>query len=94
MSYPKRILTNSLKRSLKTSSTGDLNSGVISMKVLHKKGAEMAYRVIERYIDNWYGKECDAEYIEQCQREGIPEEDIKHMVNEYGMEVTELLEEI
>ena len=54
----------------------------------------MAYRVIERYIDNWYGKECDTEYIEKCQKEGIPEEDIKHMVNEYGMEVTELLEEI
>lgn len=52
------------------------------------------YRVKEAFIDNWYGGETDVDYIEKCQNDGIPEEDIKHIVNEYGAQVIDQLEEI
>lgn len=52
------------------------------------------YRVKNEYIDNWYGGEADLDYINECQTNGLPQEDIDHMVREYGNEVLDQLEEV
>ena len=51
-------------------------------------------RVKTEYIDRWYGSEADMSYIKECQTNGIPAEDIAHMVREYGSSVLDELEEI
>lgn len=58
-----------------------------------KEDKEMKYRVKREYADRWYG-DADTSYIEECQKNGVPEEDIRHMVREYGESVLDELEEI
>ena len=53
----------------------------------------MAYRVKQEYVDMFYGP-CSVEYIEECQQHGVPQEDIDHMVREYGDGIMDELEEI
>lgn len=47
------------------------------------------YTVKAEYADQIFGGECDTEYIEECMRNGIPEEDVMHLVREFGEEVLE-----
>ena len=51
------------------------------------------FRVKDEYADSWYGS-ADPEYIEKCQTEGIPVEDIAHLVREWGEGILDQLEEI
>lgn len=52
------------------------------------------YIVKPEYQDEFYGR-CDVEYIEQCQERGIPQEDIDHLIREWGEDaVMEMLEEL
>ena len=51
------------------------------------------YIVKEDCIDRFYGR-ADSEYVEECQNNGIPTEDIEFMLSEYGEDIYDLLEEI
>lgn len=52
------------------------------------------YRVREGYGDRFYGS-ADSSYVEDCQENGIPVEDIEALSREWGAdEVAEMLEEI
>ena len=53
----------------------------------------MKYRVKTEYMDLFYGPASN-EYITECQEHGIPQEDIDHMVREYGDGILDELEEI
>lgn len=50
------------------------------------------YRVKAEYIDQVYGN-CDTQYRDSCQANGIPAEDLAHLVAEWG-NIAEMLEEI
>ena len=50
------------------------------------------YRVKAEYIDRFYGS-ADSDYVEQCQTNGIPEEDLDFLSQEWG-DLSEMLEEI
>lgn len=54
----------------------------------------MKYRVKEEYVDRFYGRLASTEYIDGCQENGVPQEDIDFMVREYGEEIYDMLEEI
>ena len=51
------------------------------------------YKVKDGYIDLFYGP-ASTEYIDHCQKYGIPQEDIDEAVQEYGEEIYSELEEI
>lgn len=52
------------------------------------------YRVKAECIDCFYGREASLEYIQECQRRGIPDDDLSFMIREYGTDIFDLLEEI
>ena len=54
----------------------------------------MKYRVKQEYVDRFYGSTASTKYIEDCQKNGVPQEDIDFMAKEYGEEVNDMLEEI
>lgn len=66
----------------------------IKFEDLEEEKEMTRYRVKDGYADSWYGGEADTDYIEECQTNGIPQEDIDHMVREYGPEILDQLEEI
>ena len=42
--------------------------------------------------DRLFGGECDTAYVERCMTEGMPEEDVKHLIREFGEEVLNMFE--
>ena len=50
------------------------------------------YIPIPEYHDQIFGGEVDTAYIEKCMTEGMPEEDVKHLIREYGAEVLNMFE--
>lgn len=44
------------------------------------------YIVKAEYIDRFYGS-CESEYVEQCQADGVPQEDIEFLISEWGEDV-------
>lgn len=53
-----------------------------------------AYRPTERYADSWYGGEGDVEYVEDCQKYGIPMDDLLHLIKSWNADEPGKLEEI
>ena len=47
------------------------------------------YIVKPEYADQIFGGECDTAYVEECMKNGMPEEDVMHLVREFGEEVLE-----
>ena len=52
------------------------------------------YRVKEEYIDCIYGREVSQEYIDYCQENGLLLTEINHLLQEYGPDIWNQLEEI
>ena len=50
------------------------------------------YIPIPEYHDQIFGGEVDTTYIEKCMIEGMPEEDVKHLIREFGAEVLNMFE--
>ena len=50
------------------------------------------YIPIPKYHDQIFGGEVDTAYIEKCMTEGMPEEDVKHLIREFGEEVLNMFE--
>lgn len=42
------------------------------------------YMVKTEYADQIFGGECDTAYVEECMQNGMPEEDVMHLVREFG----------
>lgn len=42
------------------------------------------YTVKSEYADQIFGGECDTAYVEECMQNGMPEEDVMHLVREFG----------
>lgn len=42
------------------------------------------YTVKAEYADQIFGGECDTEYVEECMQNGMQEEDVMHLVREFG----------
>ena len=42
--------------------------------------------------DRIFGGECDTAYVERCMTEGMPEEDVKHLIREWGAEMLEMFD--
>lgn len=42
--------------------------------------------------DRLFGGEVDTAYVERCMAEGMPEEDVKHLIREWGTEVLEMFD--
>ena len=56
-------------------------------------GATMKkYIPIPEYHDQIFGGECDTAYIAECVANGMPEEDVKHLIREFGEEVLNMFE--
>ena len=47
------------------------------------------YRVKAEFADQIFGGECDTAYVEECMQNGMPEQDVMHLVRELGEEVLE-----
>lgn len=47
------------------------------------------YTVKAEYADQIFGGECDTAYVEECMKNGMPEEDVELLVREYGEKVLE-----
>lgn len=47
------------------------------------------YTVKPEYADQIFGGECDTAYVEECMKNGMPEEDVEFLVREYGEKVLE-----
>ena len=50
------------------------------------------YIPIPEYHDQIFGGEVDTVYIEKCMTEGMPEEDVKHLIREFGAEVLNMFD--
>ena len=50
------------------------------------------YIPIPEYHDQIFGGEVDTAYIEKCMTEGMPEEDVEHLIREYGAEDLNMFE--
>lgn len=50
------------------------------------------YTVKAAFADEIFGKEVSTDYIEECMRNGMPEEDVMALVAEYGNEVLDKFE--
>ena len=50
------------------------------------------YIPIPEYHDQIFGGECDTAYIAECVANGMPEEDVKHLIREFGEEVLNMFE--
>lgn len=50
------------------------------------------YIPIPEYHDQIFGGECDTAYIAECMANGMPEEDVEHLIREYGAEVLNMFE--
>ena len=51
------------------------------------------YRVLDDYIDQWYGS-ADSEDIEEKQEEGWTEEEVEKLAQEWGKSYDELMEQL
>jgi len=45
------------------------------------------YRVKTEFADQNFGGECDTAYVKDCMQNGMPEEDVMHLVREFGEDV-------
>lgn len=52
---------------------------------------ERRYEVKEKYADQLFGGETDTSYIEDCMKNGIPEEDLMELYREWGSEALEMV---
>ena len=50
------------------------------------------YIPIPVFHDTIFGKECDPDYIAECMANGMPEEDMKHLLHEFGAYVLSMFE--
>lgn len=66
----------------------DFQNGTFSLE----EAPDTLYRVKAEYIDQVYGN-CDTQYRDSCQANGIPAEDLAHLVAEWG-NISYMLEEI
>lgn len=52
----------------------------------------MKYMVKPEYADQIFSGECDTSYVEECMKNGMPEEDVQHLIREFGKEVINMFE--
>ena len=54
---------------------------------------ETKYRVLDEYIDQWYGS-MSLKEIESAQKEGLSMEEIRRLSEEWGVPLEKLIEEV
>ena len=54
---------------------------------------ETKYRVLDEYIDQWYGS-MSLKEIESAQKEGLNMEEIRRLSEEWGVSLEKLIEEV